>query len=122
MKKSYSPHDWYILEGEIFRRADTWKEVEDFSADFESRRIAIDYIVPTTHFVSTVFLIFDHAYGHGSPILFETMIFSDCSLDQTQVRYHTYEAAITGHRKLLEQLTRQTLHHNPIKKYKEIHP
>lgn len=108
MKDSFMPHGFYILEGEIFRHADTWKEIEDFQADFKNRLIAKDFVIPTMGFVSTVFLVFDHSWGTGSPILFESMIFSKCELDGTQDRYHTYEAAITGHRKMLELLRLHT--------------
>ena len=99
------PEGFYILEGELFRLADTWKEVEDFQSDFANRRVALDFVIPMTAHVSTVFLGTDHSWGNGTPILFESMIFSQCELDGTQDRYHTYEAALTGHRIMLELLT-----------------
>ncbi len=46
--------------------------------------------------ISTVFLGLDHSFGHGPPILFETMIFGG-ALDETQDRYATRQAAINGH-------------------------
>lgn len=46
--------------------------------------------------VSTVFLGLDHAFGGGTPVLFETMIFGG-EHDQYQERYHTLEEAMLGH-------------------------
>ena len=48
--------------------------------------------------VSTVFLGLDHSFDGQTPILFETMIFSDLIVnDEYQVRYATYDEAILGH-------------------------
>lgn len=51
--------------------------------------------------VSTVFLGLDHAFGGGTPILFETMIFGGAN-DGWQDRYETIEEARKGHRKAVE--------------------
>lgn len=55
--------------------------------------------------ISTVFLGLDHdLFGHGPPILFETMVFdveSDSRLGWNiadyQRRYHTWDEAVAGH-------------------------
>lgn len=47
--------------------------------------------------ISTVFLGFDHGFGQGLPILFETMIFGG-PYDQWQRRYCTWDEAEAGHR------------------------
>ena len=52
--------------------------------------------------VSTIFLGLDHGYGLDEPLLFETMIFGG-SLDGTQDRYTTREAAKNGHQFYVEQ-------------------
>ncbi len=46
--------------------------------------------------VSTVFLGLDHSFGHGDPILWETMIFGG-DHDGYQQRYSTYKDAFAGH-------------------------
>lgn len=47
--------------------------------------------------VSTVFLGIDHNFwGHGPPLIFETMVFGGPS-DQYQQRYSTEAAALAGH-------------------------
>lgn len=55
------------------------------------------------HLVSTVFLMIDHNFLGGDPILFETMIFSegDSVLDEYQERYHTEDAARAGHARIV---------------------
>lgn len=46
--------------------------------------------------VSTVFLGIDHSFGHGPPLLFETMVFGG-PLDGEQRRYSTWGEAEAGH-------------------------
>ena len=46
--------------------------------------------------VSTVSLEFDHQYGDGPPLLFETMVFGG-PMDGSQWRYATLEEAEKGH-------------------------
>lgn len=46
--------------------------------------------------ISTVFLGLDHSFGHGDPLLFETMIFGG-EHDQHQQRCSTYEEAEKMH-------------------------
>jgi hypothetical protein len=65
---------------------------------FETRNRIVDRtdINPKTY-VSTVFLGMDHRYyGHGPPILFETMIFGG-PLDGQTWRYSSWDDAQTGH-------------------------
>lgn len=51
--------------------------------------------------VSTVFLGFDHSFGTGEPVLWETMIFGGPE-DQYQERYTSLNAALKGHQRALE--------------------
>lgn len=49
--------------------------------------------------VSTVFLVIDHNYGDGPPLVFETMIFSVADggdLDDYCERYATWDKAVAG--------------------------
>ncbi len=46
--------------------------------------------------VSTVFLVFDHSWNDGQPVLFETMIFGG-PWEEWQTRYHTAAEARQGH-------------------------
>ena len=48
--------------------------------------------------VSTVFLGMDISFGHGEPVLFETMIFGGVH-DKYKERYHTLEESMIGHEK-----------------------
>lgn len=49
--------------------------------------------------VSTVWLGLDHSFGHGPPMIFETMVFYDSrnEWDDLQERYPTEGAAVAGH-------------------------
>lgn len=53
--------------------------------------------------VSTVFLMLDHQYGDGPPLLFETMVFGG-KLDQEQVRYSTWDEACVGHVEMVKRV------------------
>ena len=65
--------------------------------------------------VSTVFLGLDHSYREGSPILWETMVFStDPGVEsQYQERYASKEEALAGHMRILEMVKVQLLNQNP---------
>ena len=57
--------------------------------------------------VSTVWLGIDHGFGSGTPILFETMVFSGNDrypYDQAQMRYCTEQEAIDGHRRTCDDI------------------
>ena len=54
--------------------------------------------------ISTVFLGFDHRFGPGDPILYETMIFGG-EHDQYQDRYCTREEALKGHQEAIDKVT-----------------
>lgn len=86
----------YILSasGEPIPEPDIMKWALWFN-NADARRVAHTELPDGTE-VSTVFLGLDHSYGHGPPILFETMIFGG-PLDETQDRYATRQAAINGH-------------------------
>lgn len=67
----------------------------------ENRQVAIDEINGTR--VSTVFMGIDHNFSdEGGPLLFETMTFG--SGEEIQERYHTWDEALAGHKKILTTL------------------
>lgn len=56
------------------------------------------------HIVSTVFLVYDHAFN-GPPALFETAIINeDLSMDEHLYRYHTWDEAVAGHNFVVNRL------------------
>lgn len=74
---------------------------EEFAKD---RQVGYDSIFGMS--VSTVFLVIDHNYGKGAPILFETMVFADSGSmwDQYQRRYHTEAEAVRGHAEVIAMI------------------
>lgn len=58
------------------------------------RQVALDDIGPLR--ISTVFLGLDHSFGHGPPLLFETIIFDGVE-DAYQARSETWEQAERAH-------------------------
>jgi hypothetical protein len=63
-------------------------------AHWKERRVAWDEFGGVQ--VSTVFLGLDHSFGHGPPLLFETMIFNGPH-DGWQMRATTWEEAEKAH-------------------------
>lgn len=101
-------NDKYVLDadGNAQPEADLLKWTEWFET--HDRHVADDRIGDVR--VSTVFLGLDHSFPffdgpHGSPVLWETMIFGG-EHDQYQQRYHSRDAAIAGHQKALEMVRR----------------
>jgi len=62
--------------------------------------------LPDECLVSTVFLAQDHNFGHGVPLLFETMVFGGNHNDYMR-RYETIEEALEGHEEVLRILRAQ---------------
>lgn len=71
----------------------------EWIADDDNKRVALTEIGDIT--ISTVFLGVDHAFGHGNPLWFETMIFGGAH-DEFQERYTTLEEAVLGHERAVE--------------------
>ena len=88
---------------------------EEFDKFFNNdRQIAIDSFGDAE--VSTVFLCFDHSLGgligeDRKPILFETMIFGG-KHDEWCERYHTYDEAMEGHKRLCEMVDYISINRN----------
>jgi hypothetical protein len=87
--------DKYVLEADhSLRQVD---DLAEWARAFEAteRVVARTEIEPGI-LVSTVFLGIDHSFGHGLPLVFETMIFRGGNGEE-QWRYSTWEEAVAGH-------------------------
>lgn len=71
--------------------------------DMEYRRVAWD-VLPGDGHLSTVWLGLDHRYGHGPPLIFETMAFPNERYGDIQERYSTLEEALAGHARIMAEL------------------
>jgi len=60
--------------------------------------------LPDAYWVSTVWLGFDHNFGDGPPLIFESMVFKEDTHDEVACRrYATREEALAGHRALCQE-------------------
>ena len=84
--------DKYILQGKKVVPADLMTWAKWFETG--DRHVANTAIGDVR--VSTVFLGLDHSFGHGEPLLFETMIFGGEHNDY-QTRCSTWEQAEAQH-------------------------
>jgi hypothetical protein len=95
---------YWILDGLVPVETDLitwgrWFETAD-------RHVGLTYLSRDTNAevqVSTVFLGIDHSFGHGIPILFETMVFGG-PFDQYTERYAFWEQAEAGHARIVAAL------------------
>ena len=90
--------DKYILRG---KKAVRCNDVKKWARWFETADRHVAASVNSKARVSTVFLGLNHQWGHGEPLLFETMIFGG-EHDQYQERYSTWDEAEAGHKKACE--------------------
>jgi hypothetical protein len=90
----------YVLDGHTPVPA---SDIRDWGRWFEKadRHVAKTEINHVT--VSTVFLGLDHAFGGGTPILFETLVFGG-PLDGEMERYATWDQAEAGHKAIVERV------------------
>ena len=92
---------WYILDGHTPIPADR-ETASQFLYESDNSRVALTHVGPWE--VSTVFLGMDRRfYGGWPPLLFETLVFRDGTVDndQTQERYCTWEEALAGHERIV---------------------
>jgi hypothetical protein len=84
---------WFVLNG---HEVEPVGSLEEWARRFEAqdRHVAQDDMGDIR--VSTVFLGFNHGWGDGPPLLFETMIFGGPN-DGYQERYSTWNEAERGH-------------------------
>lgn len=92
--------DKYILNADHTLRPTD--DLEEWAQAFgvTERRVARTEVAPGV-VVSTVFLGIDHSFGHGLPLVFETMIFGG-KHDEDQWRYSAWEEAEAGHQRAVE--------------------
>lgn len=98
---------YYDKKGEVID-LNTFAELcEDFNYKVVKQDEIGDFLV------STIWLGIDHNFynifhGHGKPLIFETMIFSDNEKydDIYQERYSTEEEALEGHKKAIKEAER----------------
>jgi len=90
------PHAW-VLDGHRAVPAENMdaaaRQFDPEAADL--RRVGWDELDAGVT-VSTVFIVYDHQFGDGPPLLFETMVFNG-DHDGWQDRYPTWEEAEAGH-------------------------
>ena len=55
-------------------------------------------------FVSTVWLGLDHSFGHGDPLIFETMVFNKSGQSTWVRRYSTEPEAKQGHKEKVKEI------------------
>lgn len=79
-------------------------DIDKWGNWFESASRVVQRDTVGDALISTVFLGLDHAWGEGTPVLFETMIFGG-ERDQETRRYHTWDEAKIGHQNILDELT-----------------
>lgn len=94
---------WYDMEHRVI----TLEQAEVLLAS-EDRQLAKDVVVVDDEpvWVSTVFLVLDHSFGTGPPVLYETMAFGSNDIE-AQHRYCTREQAMAGHAEVVAALTAQ---------------
>jgi hypothetical protein len=86
-----------VVEPQLMKWA-TW-----FEDSIRTRRVARDAITADI-FVSTVFLGFDHGWGDGPPVLWETMVFGG-PMDQEQDRCSgSREQALAMHERMVQRV------------------
>ncbi len=93
---------YYKLEGKSIVQC---RDMMEWAKWFETadRHVALEYIFGIR--VSTVFLGLDHNFSmNGKPLLFETMVFTRCHVEDEMCRYYTYEEAETGHRLIVDNI------------------
>lgn len=70
--------------------------------EIDARRVAFTRVGPVT--VSTVFLGFDHAFGGGPPVLWETCCFDSPDGGDHMQRYTSREEAVLGHNDVVREI------------------
>lgn len=85
---------WYGLDGQPI----DMEAAEALLADGVARRVAHTRLFTDRGIVdvSTIFLVLDHNYFGGPPVLWETMVFGG-PIDRHQWRYASREDAVRGH-------------------------
>lgn len=97
----------YILrDGVPVHEPDIAKFSQWFQDHTDERILARDELTPDGGVtVSTVFLGFNHQFGRGNPILWETLVFATgMPFDGEMERYETREEALEGHKAMVNHI------------------
>lgn len=97
----------YILDaqGEPVIEPDLMRWAHWMESHVHARRVMISEIGEIT--VSTVFLATDHSFGHGPPVLWETMVFGAPEpWGEYQWRYTSRLEALAKHDQIVEHVRR----------------
>jgi hypothetical protein len=86
----------------------TLQEYGQLIEDVNAKRVA-ETVLPNGYWVSTIWLGLNHAFGHGPPLIFETMVFV-CDADghaknwqeQDSDRYSAEAEALAGHERMVD--------------------
>lgn len=75
------------------------------SGAFEANRRVAETTLASGIRISTVFLVLNHQFGDGPPLVFESMAFPPDSMNELEVdRYSTWEEALAGHARMVKKL------------------
>lgn len=88
------------IEGDMLTISLTWGRLNE---DDEYRVVALTELEKVS--VSTVWLGFDHGYGHTEqPVIFETMVFGAGASESGVLRWTSEEQAKEGHEAVVKTL------------------
>ena len=99
---------WYLYgdtKDEVVPTHDISRVAKVFE-DEDYRKVRVTEL-PGNITVSTVFLMLDHGWGGGEPVLWETMVFGGSftdALDEYTRRYTSYADAVKGHEEVVKEL------------------
>lgn len=97
---------YYRLNGRETEFVGGYKEMIDASLPITTRLFSTEIGQSR---ISTVFMSMDHGLagliGDGTPVLFETMVLGG-EHDGYQERYHTYDEAEEGHKRICDMVDR----------------
>jgi hypothetical protein len=77
--------------------------VDLYERNRDARRVGRTDL-PNGYSVSTVLLVFDHGFGDGPPVIFETMVFPERRGQEVCERYCTLDEARAGHAQVVAQV------------------
>lgn len=99
----------YRMDGSLYDGPDPLMEWARDLEDSRGRIIGQDALWNGL-WISTVWLGLDHSFGHGPPLIFETMVFDHLNggsgVDLDQQRYSTLAQAERGHRDMMREYSR----------------
>lgn len=105
--------EWYVLEadGKTPRLCDVdewseWRRGRKENPDASGWKVSYTELPWDGCYVSTVFMGLDHGYGHGPPVLWETLIFNGRLADEGS-RYTSYDEALLGHYEWVEKVIKE---------------